>query len=116
MKKANILILAVATGMILAGCNQKPAETNKTPDNSSSVNGTVKVMENTSENVSGSVSLTDDKTKATATTDTKVMAGDEEKAMAEAKKAMESAEAQNKAAMEAANKAMEESKKAMETK
>lgn len=116
MKKANILILAVATGIILAGCNQKPAETNKTPDNGTSVNGSVKVMENTTKNANGSVSITDDKTETTATSDTKVMAGDEEKAMMDAKKAMEAADAQSKAAMEAANKAMEESKKAMDTK
>ncbi len=116
MKKnaANLLLVAMSTGLILAGCNQQPAQTS-TPS-TTETNGSISIQEN--KDASASMNVTDTSNAIDAANDAITNANaSTSAAMEAANKAMLDANAQldasgvvntpeAKAAMEAANKAM----------
>lgn len=134
MKKLNasLLMMTLVTGVILAGCNQKPATEEKKPG-TESVSGSITIKETPTKDVTGTISITpeagkmmddaskamDSATKATdsavdsakkAMDDAGVVSAEAKKAMDDANAAMMKANEDSKAAMEAATKAMNEAK------
>jgi hypothetical protein len=131
-KTANLLLVAMCTGLILAGCQPAQPTPTSTIDSSQNVGGSIAIEENKDVNASMNITETlDGATKATdsamdsatkalddankaLTENSAYLTPEAKKAMEDANKAMVEANASAGAALEDANKAMIEAKAAME--